>query len=133
MRNECDPALAVLSEFVDDKNKWMQLSSVLGLGLAYAGSGREDLMDILSPVLESPDTPIEVFGLTCLSLGMVFAGSSNGELALIIVDALMRRDEAAVKSTYCRFACLGLGLLYFGKQEEVEVSFSRSEHFRSLS
>jgi 26S proteasome regulatory subunit N1 len=35
---------------------------------------------------------------------------------------LNSRDEEALKSTYARFACLGLGLLYLGKQEEVEVT-----------
>jgi len=122
VRNECDPALALLSEFVDDENMNLRVGAILGLGLAYAGTRREDLQEILAPLLDSPDLPMELLGLVCLSLGLIFCGTCNGDLSMNIIEALMAREETDLKSTYTRFACLGLGLLYFGRQEEVEVT-----------
>lgn len=122
VRNECDPALALLSEFVNDENISMRVSAILGLGIAYAGTNREDLSELLTPLLEPSDLSMEVFGMVCLALGLIFVGTSNGDLSFLIIDALMRRDEDSLKNTYARFASLGLGLLYLGKQEEAEVT-----------
>ena len=37
VRNECDPALALLSDYVLHQSNNMRIGSIVGLGLAYAG------------------------------------------------------------------------------------------------
>lgn len=50
VRNDCDPALALLSDYVDHSSSVMTIGAIFGLGLAYAGSNREDLVELLLPV-----------------------------------------------------------------------------------
>ena len=75
VRNECDPALALLSDYVVHQSNTMRLGAIIGyvrgtrdcirgavnhlsplpsppsLVLAYAGSAREDVIQLLTPVL----------------------------------------------------------------------------------
>lgn len=37
VRNECDPALALLGDYVAGKSETLQLGAIFGIGLAYAG------------------------------------------------------------------------------------------------
>lgn len=51
VRNECDPALALLNDYVYSDNATLRIGAILGLGLAYAGSQRNDVTDLLTAVL----------------------------------------------------------------------------------
>lgn len=37
VRDECDPALALLGEFVSGNSETLQIGAIFGIGLAYAG------------------------------------------------------------------------------------------------
>ena len=69
VRNECDPALALLSDYVLHQSNNMRIGSIVGLGLAYAGSNREDVIELLLPVLADSNSSLEVIGQTALALG----------------------------------------------------------------
>ena len=57
VRNECDPALALLTEYVENKAPAnIKMGATLGLGLAYAGSAREEVPSP-SPALPLPSPP----------------------------------------------------------------------------
>lgn len=60
VRNECDPALALLSDYIENNNSVMQVGSILGLGLAYAGSNREDVLSLILPVMSDSKSTMEV-------------------------------------------------------------------------
>ncbi|VTJ64365.1 Hypothetical predicted protein [Marmota monax] len=60
VRNECDPALALLSDYVLHNSNTMRLGSIFGLGLAYAGSNREDVLTLLLPVMGDSKSSMEV-------------------------------------------------------------------------
>ena len=47
VRTEADAAMALLAEYVDNKSVPLKISAIVGLGLAYAGSVREDLQALL--------------------------------------------------------------------------------------
>ena len=47
IRNECDPALALLNDYVLSENQTLRIGAVLGLGLAYAGSQRSDVSELM--------------------------------------------------------------------------------------
>ena len=86
----------------------------MGLGLAYAGSQREDLLSLLLPPVADDSTSMEIASLAALALGFVFVGSGNGEIASTILQTLMERDDKALDEKWGRFMAVGLGLLYLG-------------------
>lgn len=54
VRNECDPAMALLSDHVMSPSQNMRVGAILGLGLAYAASQRQDLNELLTlPLTDS--------------------------------------------------------------------------------
>ncbi len=123
VRSECDPALALMSDKVDAENSTVQrIGAALGLGIAYAGTQKDDVLDILTPVIADPATPIELFSLAALSLGMVYVGTGKADIAETIMQGMLERDEKVMEDTMARFACLGLGMLFLGLQEAADVT-----------
>jgi len=51
VRNEADPAFALLSEHLDSGNVLLRNAAIVGLGIAYSGSCREDLLERMSPLV----------------------------------------------------------------------------------
>ncbi len=56
------------------------------LGLAYAGTAREDVLEILTPLIVEGGVGIEVVSLTCLSLGLIFCGTANDDLSGSMIE-----------------------------------------------
>ncbi|XP_069134068.1 26S proteasome non-ATPase regulatory subunit 2-like [Argopecten irradians] len=122
VRNECDPALALLSDYVMHTTAIMRIGAIVGLGLAYAGSNREDVLTLILPVLGDSKASMEVVGMAALACGMISVGSCNGDVTSTIIQTMMERTEAELKDTYSRFLALGLALTYLGKQDAVEAT-----------
>lgn len=124
VRNEVDPALALLSDYVLHTNSTMRIGSILGLGLAYAGSNRADVIQLISPVFSSEKrsgSTNEVLGIAALSLGMIAVGSCNAEVTETLTQIIMERSESDFRDTFSKFLFLGLGLVYLGRQEAAEA------------
>lgn len=85
------------------------------LGMAYSGSHREDVQELLSPFISDTTLNMEIASLAALSLGLVFVGSCHGDITSTILQTMMERDESQLKETWGRFMGLGLALLYLGK------------------
>lgn len=136
VRNECDPALALLSDYVLHSSNTMRIGAIVGLGLAYAGSNRESVLSLLAPVLSDPKSSWEVIGVTGLALGMIAVGSCNSFVTQAIMHVLMEKTDD-LKDTYARFLPLGLGLCFLGKQEAAETIIAAleviPEPFQSMS
>ena len=81
VRTEADAAMALLGEYVDNKSVSLKTSAIIGLGLAYAGSVREDLQLLLLPLVSDDSLSMEIASLAALSLGFVYVGSGDGEIA----------------------------------------------------
>lgn len=60
IHNECDPALALLSEYVNSSSLCLRIGAVLGLGLAYAGSRRKDVTELLTGALTNEQSEADV-------------------------------------------------------------------------
>jgi 26S proteasome regulatory subunit N1 len=141
VRNEVDPALALLSDYVLHANSTMRIGSILGLGLAYAGSNRPAVIELISGVFTSERTrsgsTMEVMGIAALALGMISVGSCNSEVTETLLQTIMERSEADLKDTYSRFLPLGLGLVYLGRQEAAEAVIAAlevvDEPFKSMA
>lgn len=123
VHDETDPALALLDEYLDadtDADPLYRSSALLGMGLAYAGSRRQDLLERLAPLISDTNLSMEISSLAALSLGHIFVGSANGEIASSILQTLLERGKDQLSDKWSRFMALGLGLLFMGKYEKTE-------------
>ncbi len=116
VRNDCDPALALLADYVTNPSMTIRIGSIIGLGLAYAGSNRADLLSTLLPVLNDPKSNIDVIGATALSCGLIAVGSSNSEVTTSIIQILIEKTDLDVKDYFARFLPFALGLCILSKQ-----------------
>lgn len=123
IRNDCDPALALLSEHIDSGNCSIRCAAILGLGIAYAGSSREDVSELLMPVVSHADenADIQEVAYAALALGMIEVGTCDEESGSVLMQRLMESTDAELNSSCARFLALGLGLLYLGRQERVDA------------
>ncbi|KAJ1568792.1 proteasome regulatory particle base subunit, partial [Cladochytrium tenue] len=122
IRHESDPALGLLSEYVENKTTVIRVAAILGLGIAYAGSAREDLAELLLPVVSDSALSMELSSLAALSLGLIFVGTCHGDIASTILQTMMERDDIALKDPYAQFMGVGLGLLFLGKQDASDAT-----------
>lgn len=122
VRNESDPALALLADHVESPSHAMRCGACVGLGVAYAGARREDVVELLSPLVANTEKAnmVEV-GVAALSLGMIFVGTCNEEVGSVIVQRLMESSDAELEHPMARLVMLGLGLLFIGKNEKADA------------
>ncbi|OSS45010.1 hypothetical protein B5807_09367 [Epicoccum nigrum] len=124
VRMDSDPALALLGDEdnLAHKNKHIRIASIMGLGLAYAGSNKEELLELLLPIVSDTSLDMQLSAMAALSLGLIFVGSANGEVTDALMNTLLDEDRSSqLKDKWTRFMSLGLALLFFGQQEEVDV------------
>ncbi|XP_001607384.2 26S proteasome non-ATPase regulatory subunit 2-like [Nasonia vitripennis] len=121
VQSECDPALALLSEYVMSPSQNLRIGAILGLGLAYAASRRNDLNELLVAPLADKESTMEVVALSAVALGLVNVGSGDAELSQTILQKLLELDSQQLSSTYSRFLPLALGLIYMGRRENIEA------------
>eukprot|EP00569_Conticribra_weissflogii_P007287 CAMPEP_0171329420 /NCGR_PEP_ID=MMETSP0878-20121228/1273_1 /TAXON_ID=67004 /ORGANISM="Thalassiosira weissflogii, Strain CCMP1336" /LENGTH=941 /DNA_ID=CAMNT_0011829427 /DNA_START=87 /DNA_END=2912 /DNA_ORIENTATION=+ len=124
VRNDADPTLALLDEHIRGDSHVMKCASCTGLGIAYAGSAREDVMELLLPLVEQensgPTTMLEV-SLAGLALGMIYVGKCDDDVGGSIVQRLMEATDEELNHSHAKFFCLGLGLLFLGRMEKAEA------------
>ncbi len=106
-----------------------------GLGIAYAGSQRQDLVELLLPLACDTERDITESSLAALALGdppilltpasyscsfasgLILEGSCDDEVASALAQRLMESSELQLAHTSSRFLCLGLGLLFLGQHD----------------
>jgi 26S proteasome regulatory subunit N1 len=124
VRLDSDPALALLgdSDKLSHKEPLIRVSAIMGLGLAYAGSNKDELLALLLPLVGDTSLDMQTSAMAALSLGLIFVGSSNSDVSEAIVQTFLDDDRKhQLKDKWTRFMALGLGLLFFNRQEEVDV------------
>ena len=131
-RNECDLVLALLSEYAEEANpNNIKMGALLGLGLAYAGAKKEEVLEALMPVVANDETPLEVAAIASLKLGLCFAGSCNEDVSQALMTLPGAHQAALQKDPMTRLICL-VGLIYLGKQQAVEVALELQSASRAL-
>ena len=124
VRIDSEPAMALLgdSDKLNHKNPLVRTACIMGLGLSYAGSNKEELLEFLLPIIQDPSQSMQISAMAALACGLIFVGTSFPEVSEAIVTTLMDEErKSQFTDKWTRFLALGLGLLYFGKQEEVDV------------
>lgn len=51
VQNENDPAFALISDYVGNNDAGVRSGAILGLGLAYSGTQREEVQELLVPLV----------------------------------------------------------------------------------
>jgi len=124
VREPSEPAMALLGDddVLYNNKKEIRIAAIMGLGLAYAGTAKEELLAMLLPFVTDTNLNMHISAMAALSLGMIFIGTSNADVSEAIVQTFFDEDRAeSLKDKRTRFMALGLALLYFGRQEEVDV------------
>ena len=121
VRLDSDPTMALLGDF-EDKPVSVKVASIMGLGMAYAGSNKEDLLELLLPLVADTSLEMQISAVAALSLGMIFIGTAQSDVSEAIIQTFLDEErEKQLKDKWTRFMTLGLAFLYFGQQEEVDV------------
>lgn len=81
IKSEYDPAFALLTEYIDTSNDILRNGIIAGLTLAYAGSAREDVLEVLTPLVIDSSISFQSSALAALALGLVFVGTCNEDVA----------------------------------------------------
>jgi len=140
--SDCDPALALLSDYVSSSNATMRIGAIFGLGLAYAGSDRAEIIQLLLPVFADATVAsnMEIVGMTALALGLISVGSCNDDVTTVLLQTLMEKSEKSgleLKDPFAKFLPLGIGLCFLGRQEAAEAMIAAlevlPEPFRSMA
>ena len=124
IRDPSEPAMALLSsdDVLNHKSKDVRLMAILGLGLAYAGTNKEEMFEVLSPFVTDTGLEMQLSAMAALSLGLIFVGTAHEETTQAIVQTIFDPDRTSqLQDKWTRFLTLGLALLFFGRQEEVDV------------
>ncbi|XP_012287501.1 26S proteasome non-ATPase regulatory subunit 2 [Orussus abietinus] len=121
VRNECDPALALLSDHVLSKSLTLRVGALLGLGLAYAGSRRKDVNELLTAALTDEQSSMEVMSVAAIALGLVNVGSEDSEVSSTILQKLLELTPQELMVTQSRFLPLALGMVYMGCRDSIET------------
>ncbi len=124
VRIDSDPAMALLSdaENLESKSVPIRMASIMGLGLSYAGSNKEELLELLLPIVSDTSLDMKLSSMAALALGLIFVGSSNSDVSEAIVQTFFDDERKnQLKDKWTRFMALGLALVFFGRQEEVDV------------
>ncbi|KAJ7441563.1 hypothetical protein FB451DRAFT_1441113 [Mycena latifolia] len=114
-----------IGEYVDNKSVPLKTSAIMGLGLAYTGSHREDLLQLLIPHVSDDGVSIEIVSLVTLVLEFIFVGSKNSEITGTILQTLVEkaeRSDTGLDEKWAWYMALGLGLLYLGLQDALDTT-----------
>jgi len=129
VQDPCDPASAILMDFVNSDRPCMRLGSIFGLGLAYANSKRETVVKQeeggvifeLKKTLAGAGNNSEVIGITGLSLGLILVGTGDSGVAHDMLMLLMEKTEIELQNHNWGLLALGMGLIFLGTQQRSEV------------
>lgn len=128
VRSEEDPVFALLSDALEnEKSNITLIGAAFGLGLAYAGTARDDVCKALFPLMTESDP--EVVCIATLSIGLIQIGTCHGDFTETLISLMMEGNKIITESTYARFICLAIGLLYLGQGDACEVALSLTDTF----
>lgn len=86
IKNEADAAFAILSDKLENTQlESHKIGILMGLSMAYAGSARADLLDVITPIILDSNNSTELQAIASLSIGMIFCGSCDEDATESII------------------------------------------------
>jgi 26S proteasome regulatory subunit N1 len=122
--DDIDAAMALSEEKLEDPSSVIRTATICGLGIAYAGSKKENLEELLIPIVSGEsenDVPFSEVCFAALTLGLSFVGTCHLEIAGVIVQRIMESDEE-LNQSISKMLAVGLGLLFLGKTESCDAT-----------
>ncbi|KAJ1972597.1 proteasome regulatory particle base subunit [Dimargaris xerosporica] len=92
--------------------------------MAYAGSHRDDIVELVTPAMVEPTSAMDLAALSALTAGLVTIGSCHGELTSTILEALTERSKTQLDHSFARYMGVGLALMYLGKQDAADATLA---------
>ena len=121
--HEVDPAKAILGEELNKSNNVKKLGASLGMGIAYAGSKRKDVIKDLDPLLSDSSISPGLKATVALSMGLVMAGSGDKETIKILLKFLQENgNETEFKNNpqFTQYFALAMGMICIGIKDKVD-------------
>jgi len=110
-----------IMENLEKGEKNCRICSIIGIGIACAGTKDEGINSILGSILSDEDESIEILAFTALALGQINVGTCDGDISSTIIQVLTEQKNKLKNSTLYRFLCLGMGLLFLGSQDKSDA------------
>lgn len=123
VRSEYDAALAILSDPLLSDNENIQIGAIFGLAMAYAGSARTDILELLTQKIDI--NHFRVCAYATLAIGLVFIGNPSDEALTAVSQTIFSLGEACYEPDnlpFFPFLALGIGLIYLGLQSKCEAA-----------
>ncbi|RWS25238.1 26s proteasome regulatory particle subunit-like protein [Leptotrombidium deliense] len=105
----------------------VKLATIIGLGIAYAGTDRKDVIQELKSVLNGEFNKEMLkqitLGATAVSIGLISIGSCQEDVYNVLFDALKRLltlDRNIEGNVNTWLISLAIGLIFFGKEDQFE-------------
>lgn len=127
IRGDPDIAWALLEEHIDSQSLPLKIAAINGIAVSHAGWHRQDIAESLMPHIADDTNTMQVAAMAALSLGFVFVGSGDGEIASVILQSLMEREEKQLDSEWTIFMSLALGLIFLGTSHFFFERYRHSE------
>ena len=86
IKNDADAAYAILADKLENATtEKHKIGILMGLSLAYAGSARADLLEVITPLILDSDNSLELQAIASLSIGLIFCGSCDEDATESII------------------------------------------------
>lgn len=99
----------------------MKLGAVIGMGLGYATSNRDDFKDCLAEIINDENLPIEVSANAALSLSLIFVAQRNEDVINTILSSLMIFSPTSLNNKCAKFFGIALALNFLGEQNSIDA------------
>ena len=128
IRNECDPAFAILIEQLENgaSKSEQTIGALLGLAFSHIGVPREVFLDFLVPEVIDANISVDISACTALTLGLSYLGTANEAVAGALLQTLMERQyfSGNLDTPLAYLFAVGLGLLYLKQKNACEATLS---------
>ncbi|EPY22044.1 26S proteasome regulatory subunit N1 [Strigomonas culicis] len=121
VKNAFDPALGLLSDHVASPQKDIAIGAILGLGYAYAGTRREEVKDLLIPILADGEQLLETQCMTAYALANIFVGSADEDITETMINCLLEIPEESLMEPCVTYLILSIGCMFLGCQEAADT------------
>lgn len=112
--NENDPLMALIEEGLKCQEIITKLGAAIGLGIAYAGSSKNELRQLLEPIINDQNLPMETCVCAALSAALVHISDCDEDVSNSILTSLMEFTEENLNKPIAKLFGVAIGLNFLG-------------------